>query len=244
MKRRMQRGYAILVICFLAAATLIMTAAAVPNLLTESRREKEEELIWRGEQYARAVRLFYRKNGRFPQSFEDLTEPKNNVRFLRKAFPDPMNREDGSWRMIYVGPAGELIGSVRRGALQGFSFGQPGKTPAAPEKQPATGTAGATPAAPGTPPPAEAKAPGSTERVFGGNIIGVASKVNRASIKVYKDGANYREWEFIWDPRADLQPGQAVPGSPGPPVLPRGPGIGRPPGGPPPPPPRPLIRPQ
>jgi type II secretory pathway pseudopilin PulG len=236
----MQRGYAILVICFLAAAAVILTSAAVPNLLTESRREKEEDLIWRGEQYARAVRLFYRKNGRFPQSFEDLTEPKNNVRFLRKAYPDPMNRQDGSWRLIYVGPSGELIGSVRRGSVSGISFG-PGGATGGPAKQPPGATTTGAPSAPGTPPPAVAKAPGATERVFGGNIIGVASKIDRSSIKIYKDGANYREWEFIWDPRADLQPGQTVPGVPGPFTQPGGPPGGRPPEGPPPP---PRIRPQ
>ena len=76
------RGYALLMVCFLVALIVIGTAAAVPNLLTEGRREKEAEMIWRGEQYARAVRLYYRKNGRFPQSIEQLTEPQGQIRRL------------------------------------------------------------------------------------------------------------------------------------------------------------------
>jgi hypothetical protein len=32
---------------------------------------------------------------------------------MRQAYKDPMNGEDGSWRLIYVGPAGQLIGSLK-----------------------------------------------------------------------------------------------------------------------------------
>jgi len=33
--------------------------------LTEGRREKEKEMIWRGKQYTRGVKLYYRKLGGF-----------------------------------------------------------------------------------------------------------------------------------------------------------------------------------
>src|SRR5258705_1919401 len=32
---------------------------------------------------------------------------------MRQAYKDPMNKEDGSWRFIYVGPTGQLIGSLK-----------------------------------------------------------------------------------------------------------------------------------
>src|SRR3989442_694133 len=52
--------------------------------------------------------------GRFPTSLEDLTKPKvGSLRFMRQAYKDPMNKEDGSWRLIYVGAAGQLIGSLK-----------------------------------------------------------------------------------------------------------------------------------
>ncbi|MBI1737841.1 MAG: hypothetical protein HYR58_01165 [Acidobacteria bacterium] len=202
-RRTPEQGYALLVVCFLAALMVIATAAAVPSILTEGRRVKEEEMIWRGEQYARAVRLYYRKYGRFPQSFEELTEPKGQIRFLRKAYAEPMNRKDGSWRLIYVGPNGELIGSVK----STNTFGRPGA--AAPGVASTTGqptgpgSGQRPPDAPPTPPPSVAKAPGPEGKVFGGNIIGVASKIEQKSIRVYKGASNYREWEFIWDPAAD-----------------------------------------
>jgi len=113
-RKRNQRGYALLVIIFLATVLLLSTMVVAPNVLTEGRREKEKDMIWRGKQYARGVKLYYRKMGRFPTSLDDLTKPKlGSLRFMRQAYMDPMNKEDGSWRFIYVGPAGQLIGSLK-----------------------------------------------------------------------------------------------------------------------------------
>ena len=109
-----QRGYALLLVVFLTALVLVGTMSIGLRVLTEGRRQKEEEMIWRGKQYTRGVKLFYRKYGRFPKSMDDLTKPgAGNIRFMRQAYKDPMNKEDGSWRMIYVGPAGQLIGSLK-----------------------------------------------------------------------------------------------------------------------------------
>lgn len=111
---REQDGYALVLVVFLTTLMLISVMAIAPSLRTEKQREKEEEMIWRGKQYARGIKLFYRKNGRFPTSMDDLTKPKlGSLRFMRKAYKDPMNQADGSWRMIYVGPAGQLIGSLK-----------------------------------------------------------------------------------------------------------------------------------
>jgi hypothetical protein len=65
--------------------------------------------------------MYYMKMRRFPTSLEDLTTAKNNIRFMRKAYKDPMNSEDGSWRLIYVGPNGQLIGSLNSQFLGTFS---------------------------------------------------------------------------------------------------------------------------
>ncbi len=101
-------------VIFLVTLLLISTMAVAPNILTEGRREKEKEMIWRGKQYTRGVKLYYRKLGRFPTSLDDLTKPKiGSIRFMRQAYKDPMNKEDGSWRLIYVGAAGQLIGSLK-----------------------------------------------------------------------------------------------------------------------------------
>jgi len=119
-----EQGYALLMVIFLTTMLLILANMAAPNIKTEGQREKEKEMIWRGRQYARGIKLYYRKFGRFPTSIDDLIKPQvGSLRFMRQAYKDPMNTQDGSWRLIYVGPAGQLVGSLKepRANLQ---FGQ------------------------------------------------------------------------------------------------------------------------
>jgi hypothetical protein len=112
--RKQESGFALLLLVFFTALMLIAVMAAAPRILTEAKRQKEQEMIWRGNQYVRGVKLYYRKMGRFPTSVDDLTKPKTgSLRFMRQAYKDPMNTGDGSWRLIYVGPAGQLIGSLK-----------------------------------------------------------------------------------------------------------------------------------
>jgi hypothetical protein len=144
--KRSERGYALLVVIFFVTLLLISTTVSAPNILTEGRREKEKEMIWRGKQYTRGVKLYYRKMGRFPTNLDDLTKPKlGSLRFMRQAYKDPMNKDDGSWRFIYVGPAGQLIGSLKS-PQQNLSLPQAAGigTPASALNGPAT-----TPAQPG-----------------------------------------------------------------------------------------------
>jgi len=232
-----ESGYALLLAIFLVATLLLVTAVATPNVLTQGRRQKEEEMIWRGNQYIRGVRLFFRKNGRYPQSLEQLTTVgADNVHFLRKAYAEPMNTGDGSWRLIYVSPSGQLIGSVHYRTLQEMAvafamagqlgggasgvaaqlFGQP--TAMAPSQSQSNQ---------GISSSAQPTAVGNLQAVdgpvFGGSVIGVASKVKKASVRVYQGGTTYFEWEFIWNPLLGGNLGQ-IPGVPvGPtPVAPPG----------------------
>jgi hypothetical protein len=136
-----QSGFAYLMVLFLTTLVLLSAMAAVPYIRTETQREKEQEMIWRGKQYVRGIKLYYRKMGRFPTSVDDLTKPKlGSLRFMRQAYKDPMNKEDGSWRFIYVGPAGQLIGSLKPQQtfqMPGAGAGQFG-TPAGANAQPTT----------------------------------------------------------------------------------------------------------
>src|SRR5712671_6217376 len=148
--KRSERGYALLVVIFLVTVLLISTMTVAPNIVTEGRREKEKDMIWRGKQYTRGVKLYYRKMGRFPTSLDDLTKPKlGSLRFMRQAYKDPMNKEDGSWRFIYVGPAGQLIGSLK--PRQNLQFPQAGGigTPANALNGPGSPGQPGTPAQPG-----------------------------------------------------------------------------------------------
>jgi hypothetical protein len=269
-RRRAQQGYAFLLVVFFMTVLLVSAMAISPSILTNGRREKEEEMIWRGNQYVRGIKLFYRKNNRFPTSLDDLTKPQiGNLRFMRQAYKDPVNKDDGSWRLLYVGPNGQIIGSLKPqqpnlqlpgaqgigtpvsalgGAAQpspSAGFGSPSQAAAPPGTQPGTppgAPAGSSPtSATGTDsnnplndpmlnPPADS---GFGSTIIGGNIIGVASKVDQRSLRVYLKAKNYKLFEFYWDPAKDLanalqnatQPGTIPGANPiGTPVSPNGPG--------------------
>ena len=157
-----------LLVVFLTALLVVGTMSIGLRILTEGKRQRELEMIWRGQQYTRGIKLYYRKLGRFPTSLDDLTKPKiGNLRFMRQAYKDPMNKEDGSWRLIYVGPAGQLIGSLNpsaRNVQMPTAAGQPGAAPgnattSTGGQAGALGGFGATSSTPGTP---AANAPGTT----------------------------------------------------------------------------------
>ena len=116
-------GFAYLMALFLVFTIIIASQVAVQNLLTMGRRDKETDMIWRGNQYARAIRLYYRKTGHYPQTIDDLEKGLPDLHFLRLAvYKEPMNTEDGSWRFIYVNGAGQIIGSVKYASLQQMAF--------------------------------------------------------------------------------------------------------------------------
>ena len=111
---RREGGYALMLAVFLTTLMLIAAIVAAPSVRTERQREKEQEMIWRGKQYVRGIKMYYRKNGRFPTNLDDLIKPQlGGIRYLRQKYKDPMNKEDGSWRLIYVGPMGQLVGSTK-----------------------------------------------------------------------------------------------------------------------------------
>jgi hypothetical protein len=107
---RRESGYALLMIFLLAAILALTLYQVMPRAAFESERDKEQLLIDRGEQYKRAIQLFYRKTGRYPVKMEDL-ESTNNIRFLRQRYKDPMTGKD-EWRLIHVGPGGVFTDSL------------------------------------------------------------------------------------------------------------------------------------
>jgi len=89
---RRERGYILLILMFFVAALGIASLAVVERISFQMQRDREEELIHRGVQYSRAIRKYFKKFGRYPTRVEDL-ENTNNVRFLRRRYKDPLNRD-------------------------------------------------------------------------------------------------------------------------------------------------------
>jgi hypothetical protein len=95
-------------IFFLTAASVTITFTAVPSYIMEAQREREKELIFRGEEYTRAIQKYQRTLNLLPNSADDLLS-SNGTRFLRKAYADPISGEP--WRMIILNSNGTLTGS-------------------------------------------------------------------------------------------------------------------------------------
>lgn len=100
-KSRGERGYILLSIMLLVTLMLLVLSIEMPRIAQQIKREKEEELIHRGNEYRSAIRKFFRKFGRYPLSIDQL-ENTNNMRFLRKRYKDPFTGKD-DWRLLHPG---------------------------------------------------------------------------------------------------------------------------------------------
>jgi type II secretory pathway pseudopilin PulG len=114
--RNRESGYALLFIFLTMAIVGITLYAAMPRVAFEAQRDQEELLIDRGEQYKRAIQLYYRKFKKYPVKMEDL-ENSNGQRFLRNTYVDPMTGKS-EWRLIHVGPGGVLTDSLTQKKTQ------------------------------------------------------------------------------------------------------------------------------
>jgi hypothetical protein len=101
-------GFSLPALIFFLTAASIFIAAAVPIYQMQAKRELEEELIFRGGEYARAIQKYQRKFGVYPNSVDQLVST-NGLRFLRRAYKDPITGKD--FRLLTINPDGSLTGS-------------------------------------------------------------------------------------------------------------------------------------
>jgi len=90
-------------------------AAAGEIWYTAQQREKEQELLFVGAQFRRAIQQFYAntpaKARRYPLHLEELLQDPRHPgvrRYLRKIYRDPMTGK-AEWGLL-TGPAGEIFG--------------------------------------------------------------------------------------------------------------------------------------
>jgi type II secretory pathway pseudopilin PulG len=225
-----ERGFSIAVL--LAGITIMFIAmgAAVPTWRYVMKNDREEELYFRGDQIARAIERYQRKNANsLPVSFELLVKGK----YLRKIYKDPMSK-DGKWRIIHPGEA--MVPGSRPGGLPS-SFATPGAGTSLPGgggtgpfgesqgglspmggaqtggRRPGSGAGSST--RPG---------PGGMSGMGGGPvqgaIIGVASTNTDKSLRMFNGRTQYDQWLFVAN-----QP-RLLGGDQGPAALPGGMGPG------------------
>ena len=108
--RRNESGFALLLVFAMAATIALLLYLELPRVAFERQREQEALLIARGEQYKRAIQLYFRKFKTYPTSIDAL-ENTNNLRFLRRRYTDPLTGKD-EWRLIHIGPGGVFTDSL------------------------------------------------------------------------------------------------------------------------------------
>jgi type II secretory pathway pseudopilin PulG len=112
--REREQGFLLLGLVVAIFLILLALSVAAPKMSRELQREREIETVHRGNQYVRAIQLYYRKFGHYPGSMEQLAKT-NEIRFLRQNYVDPMTGKV-DWRLIKVGE--------NKTTVKGF-FGKP-----------------------------------------------------------------------------------------------------------------------
>lgn len=105
LKRRadQERGYTLFALLALMTLLALFATAAAPSVRQQVLREREQEAIFRGEEVAEAIRLYFRYTGRLPTSMEQLLEgvPRGTkkIQILRPvAAIDPLTKDE--WKLI------------------------------------------------------------------------------------------------------------------------------------------------
>jgi hypothetical protein len=124
-RRHPERGFALLVIFLIAAAVAFTMYQELPRAAFESARDKEQLLMDRGNQYKRAIQVFYAENKRYPAELKDL-ESANNKRYLRRRYIDPMTGQD-EWRLIHTNGSFLTDSLVTKPPAQNANGGLPGQ---------------------------------------------------------------------------------------------------------------------
>lgn len=112
-----QSGFTLLGLLFMIAIMGMSMAAAGTLWHTASQRQQEQELLFAGDQYRRAIESFWNMPlpvgtpRRLPKNFDELIEDPRfpqTVRHLRRIYPDPITRS-AEWGVV-KGPDGGIAG--------------------------------------------------------------------------------------------------------------------------------------
>ena len=109
-RRRNEEGALLIILMCGVAVMMIGLAVAFQQWSTIWRRDNEEELIFRGQQYVIALKAYQKEHNRaLPTDLEDLMKPgPRQVRYIRKLFRDPM-KKGAKWGLLYLMPQGNAI---------------------------------------------------------------------------------------------------------------------------------------
>jgi type II secretory pathway pseudopilin PulG len=215
-----ERGVLLVALMVGMTVMMILLTASAQSWTAVMKREREEELIFRGNQYINALKAYAGDHGgTFPTELKLLMEkgPKGN-RYLRQLFGDPFDPK-GEWNLLYLGPDGKSAWNPHArppdGSLPGQDpLGGLGRTSRAAGGREGSRMGGAARqggfgredaiGAGGNAPGSDATAPaglgGKPSSFSSGNlntpIVGVVSRSGDKGFREYFSKEYYNEWEF------------------------------------------------
>jgi len=108
-------GYAYVMVLAAVVILGILAETAVSLISTQVKRDREEELLFRGSAYQQAIQDYYLSTPpggvSYPQNLQDLlSDPRfpGRKRHIRILYPDPMGKD---WNLV-KGPGGVIQGVV------------------------------------------------------------------------------------------------------------------------------------
>jgi type II secretory pathway pseudopilin PulG len=113
--RRHARGVTYLMVLIVVAVSGILMAATGVSWQAAAQREKERELLFTGDQFRRAIGMYYERSPGgvkvFPKTLQDLLQDNRYPtvqRYLRKVYRDPVTAKT-DWGLV-AAPGGGIMG--------------------------------------------------------------------------------------------------------------------------------------
>src|SRR3984957_9269275 len=120
-ERHGEQGFMLVGLIVAIFIVLLVLGIAAPKMAQELKRDREVEAVHRGNQYVRAIQLYYRKSGSYPGSMDALAKG-TPVKFLRQQYIDPFTGKS-DWRIIHVGEAKTTVKGLFGQPLTGLAPG-------------------------------------------------------------------------------------------------------------------------
>jgi type II secretory pathway pseudopilin PulG len=190
------RGYTMVALLMGLMIMSVVIATLLPLASAEAQRDREEELIFRGTQYAEGIRLFRRRYGRYPNALKEMLDLR--PRTLRKLWKDPIT-DSNDWGIVSAVAGAPLPGQQGGGATR------PPGSPGSPLPTP-------TPAPTAAPTPSAGFGSASAGTNPAGPVAGVYSTSKKKGYRVYQGREAYNEWRFTEQTLIQQTGAPAVPG--------------------------------
>lgn len=167
-----KKGYILTATIVMVVILSISMAMIAEKWTYVVKREKENELLFRGEQYAQAIRRFYLTHKRYPFKLEELVE--SYPRCIRKLYPEPFSK-DGEWGIIYLSDlaSGKVFKKDTKSQVANGKNSSPNPVPIGKIYSK------------------------NTQPTITGQIVGVYSKCKDRPYKDFMKGEVYSDWKFI-----------------------------------------------